>query len=475
MRRASQGVALLAAAAVLFSAPDARAADSALTQAIEKAVARGSLARASWGIEVRDSASGRVLYARDAQRNFKPASTFKVLVTAAALDTFGPDHRFRTTVQTAGRIDAFGRLLGDLYLVGGGETTLTHFDELADAVKAAGVTRVEGRIVGYDGAFKGDRRGDDWAWGDLTWCYGAEISALSFADNCVALIVRPGEQPGDPVRIEALPRSRYYNVASTARTAAEGTAAELTLNRDSGTNAIRLSGALALGDEERTLRVALENPALYATTAFAEALEARGIDASNGVEATADPLPGELRVLATHEGPPMSEVIVAVNKPSQNLHTEMLLRSLGLRATGQGTVEAGHHVVAAFLSRAGIDAAQAGLRDGSGLSRTDLLTAADLVRALVFMAKHPQAAAFRASLPIAGVDGTLRRRFKGSPAEGQVSAKTGSLRGVSALAGYALTTKGQERVFAIFCNNFTVGSSEANAAIDEIVNAVVTR
>lgn len=433
---------------------------------------------------MRDGRSGRVLYAKDAQKNLKPASTFKLLVTAAALDTFGPDHRFQTTLQSAGRIDAFGRLLGDLYLVGGGETTLSWkaaegettsaFEQLAAGLRSAGITRIEGRLVGHE-VFRGERRGDDWGWEDLTWCYGAEVSALSLADNCVEIRVAPGEQPGDPARVDVAPRSRAVTVSSTATTVPAGTTAELTLFRPSGVNHVQLSGTLALGTAGETLRAAVENPAQYATTIFAETLEAGGIQVAGPVTSISDPLPAGLRVIATHEGPPMAEVLAGVNKPSQNLHTEILLRALGLRAGGEGSVEAGHKVLSAFLSRAGIDAAQVGMRDGSGLSRTNLLTAADLVRLLTFMEKHPHAAVFRSSLPVAGRDGTLERRLRGTEAEGRVFAKTGSLRGVSALAGYAITTKGAPRTFAILCNNFTVESREAMAAVDEIVLAIVTR
>ncbi len=473
------------AALALTSAAGLQATDAGLARAIEKAISRPSLARASWAIEVLDPRSRRVLFAREAQRNLKPASTMKLFVTAAALEAFGPDHRFRTTVETAGRLDRFGRILGDLYLVGGGDTNLgwkpaegqtrTAFEELADSLKQAGVRRVEGRVVGHDGAFRGDRRGDDWGWEDLTWGYGAEVSALSFADNCALLTVSPGERPGDPVRLEAAPRSRYFTVSSTAVTAPASTKAELSLARDPGGNHIRLGGTLAIGSADEILRVALEDPARYAATVFAETLEARGIALAGPVAATQDPLPGNLRVLATHEGPPMAELIAGVNKPSQNLYTEMLLRLLGLRVRGEGSVTAGHEALAGFLSRAGIDPTQPGLRDGSGLSRSDLLTAGDLVRLLAFMDRHPLSAPFKSSLPIAGVDGTLRARLKGTPAEGRVLAKTGSLRGVSALAGYARTLRGEERIFAILCNNFTADSREAVAAIDEVVLALVSR
>ena len=165
------------------------------------------------------------LYARNAEKAFRPASTLKLVTTAAALDAFGPDARIRTTLETAGRLDGLGRILGDVYLVGRGDPNLSArfapgrptaaFEEMADALVAAGVRRIEGRLVGHEGAFAGDRRGDDWTWEDLAWGYGAEVSALSFADNLVEVSLKPGERVGDPALLEVVPATRLPAVSSS--------------------------------------------------------------------------------------------------------------------------------------------------------------------------------------------------------------------------------------------------------------------
>ncbi|MGH3113654.1 MAG: D-alanyl-D-alanine carboxypeptidase, partial [Gaiellaceae bacterium] len=215
-----------------LAAPVAHGADSSLARTIDRAIDQPAFAAATWGIEDRSLKSGKVLYARNARKNLRPASTLKLVTTAAALDAFGPDDRLRTTLETAGRLDGLGRILGDVYFVGRGDPNLSGrfangrataaFEELADQLSAAGVRRIEGRLVGHEGLFRGERRGEDWSWGDLVWWYGAEVSALAFNDNCADIRVGPGERVGDPIVAEPSPVSSYYTLVSIATTAPAG-------------------------------------------------------------------------------------------------------------------------------------------------------------------------------------------------------------------------------------------------------------
>jgi D-alanyl-D-alanine carboxypeptidase/D-alanyl-D-alanine-endopeptidase (penicillin-binding protein 4) len=469
------------AAALLVVAGEAAAKEpsaAAVKKAAESALDRPAFDSAYWAVEVRSLQSGKLLYERNAKKNMTPASTMKLVTTAAALDAFGPAARFGTTLESAGRLDASGRILGDVFLVGRGDPLLARrgpdgrsgLDALADALRDAGVKRVEGRLVGHEGLFR-DRRGDDWEWSDLVWCYGAEVSALSWNDNCAVLTVSAGERVGDAVVLDRAPESRYYSVASTATTSPAGTESALRLERDLGTNAIRVSGTHPLGGAAEALEVALENPALYTATVFAEALESRGIRVTGGAAATSDALPAGTRVLASHDSPPLSEILKEVNKPSQNLYTEMLLRQLGARVKGEGSASAGGDAVTDFLKRLGLGE-QGARPDGSGLSRTDMVAPHDLVGLLVAMDKHASAAVFRDSLPIAGVDGTLEKRMRGTAAEGRVFAKTGTLRQTNALAGYVITKSGSRLVFSIVVNHHTARGREATEAIDRFVSAL---
>lgn len=474
-----------ALAALLLAAPARAAGPSpgALEKGIDRIVDRAAFRPAFWGIEVRSLRTGKVLYERNARKNLKPASTLKLVTTAAALDAFGPDERLRTTVETAGRLDGMGRVLGDVYLVGRGDPNLSGrfsegrvtaaFEALADGLAHAGVRRVEGRLLGHEGLFTGDRRGEDWGWEDLVWGYGAEVSALSFNDNSADLRVSSGERAGDPIVVDRNPPSSYYTIVSTATTAPAGTKSDLTLKRDFGSRVIRLSGTFPLGGAPEDLNVAQEDPALYAATVFAEVLEAKGIRVAGPVSTSSDPLPPGARVLVAHDGVPISEMLKAVNKPSQNLHAEMVLRLLGARVKGEGSAEAGHEAVKDFLRRLGIDSAGWSLQDGSGLSRSDLLAPHDLVTLLAAMDRHRHARAFRDSLPVAGVDGTLKNRMKGTPAAGRILAKSGSISNVNALAGYATAKGGDRLAFAIVVNHHTVPGREAIDAIDDICNVLV--
>jgi len=454
-----------------------------LRGALNRAVARAAFGNALWGVEVRNLRTGALLYALNEDKSLTPASTLKLLTTAAALDAFGPDATIETTLETAARLDSQGRIMGDVFLVGRGDPMLwgrseeqpvTPFDRLAGALVAAGVRRIEGRLVGQDGLFVGERRATDWSWGDLMWYYGAEASALVFNNSAVHVKVMPGERVGDPVRIERNPESAYYDVVVTATTAPAGVDSELKMERPLGTNVIRLSGTYPLGAPAKDLFVALEDPARYAATVFEETLAGRGVRVRDGVATSTDPLPPGTRRLAGMASPPMGEILKQINQPSHNLRAEMLLRLLGWRVRGEGSAEAGIEAVKEFLERSSVPTQGFDIRDGSGLSDTNLVTVHGLVTLLAAMHRHPYSQAFESSLPVAGRSGTLKGRLRGTIAEGRVRAKSGSLRHTFALAGYLTTRRNQPLAFAILLNNHTGESSAAYAAINDMVVALAS-
>ncbi len=449
---------------------------SGLARAVEAVIDRPAFAPAFWGIEVRDLATGQVLYQRNAGKNMAPASVNKLFTGAAALDAYGPDARFRTTLETSAHLDPEGRLAGDLYLVGRGDPGLGEvgpggrdgLDILADGLAAAGVRLVDGRIVGEDAVFAGERRGPAWEWGDLVWCYGAEVSGLSWNGSCADLVVSPGPRAGSPVTVTRRPASSYYEVVSTATTSAPGVKADLRLVRELGSSVIELSGTYPAGASPDVLSVALENPARYAADVFAERLTTRGIRVTGGAAAEPGPPAASRRVLATRESEPLSRILEDTNKPSDNFRAELLLRLLGLQARGDGSLEGGVAALGEFLDRQGVEVRTASLDDASGLAVTDLVSPRQIVDLLAAMDRHPYGQAFKASLPVAGRDGTLERRMRGTPAEGRVVAKTGTRQHVGALAGYAQTVSGRRLAFAILLNHHTLRTHEANAAIDAV-------
>jgi serine-type D-Ala-D-Ala carboxypeptidase/endopeptidase (penicillin-binding protein 4) len=469
-------VALVAALAPVSGAPAVRrgTSPSAWTHAIDRIVDQPAFAPASWGIEVRDLASGRVLYERNASKNMMPASMAKLLTTAAALDALGPEARLRTTLESAAPVDASSRLTGDLYVVGRGDPGLAErgadgrdgLDALVDGLWAAGVRQVEGRLLGEDGAFTGERRGSHWEWGDLVWCYGAEVSGLSWNGSCADLVVTPGPEAGAAVAVARRPASSYYDLVSTATTSAAGQKADLRLVRELGSNLIQLSGTYPLSAEADVLSVALENPARYAATILAERLAARGIRILGGVGSGARP--AMARVLAFRDSEPLHRILKDTNKLSDNLRAESLLRLLGLQVKGEGSVERGLEAVGEFLKRVGVSADTASMDDGSGMAVTDLVAAHQVVDLLAAMDRHPHARFFEDSLPVAGVDGTLERRMRGTAGQGRVKAKTGTRHHVNSLGGYVTTLSGRRLAFAVLLNHHTVANREATTAIDTI-------
>jgi PBP4 family serine-type D-alanyl-D-alanine carboxypeptidase len=416
-----------------------------------------------------------VLLARDADKAFLPASNMKLLIGAAALAQLGGDFRYETQVRADSGIDSQGRLDGDLFLCGGGDPSLDyqHLDDLADQLKAQGLREVGG-VVGDGRLFPGPAWGDGWSWDDLPWYYSMEISALSLGRNQVEVIVRPAEQPGQPVQVEVRPANDYVQVINRATTVPAGGRSTLALDRPWGHFEILVFGNLPCGSKPVSQGCSVPAPALYAATVLTAKLRERGIAVArlpraepvHPDSAAASPQPP--RVLATVRSAPLRELLRQLNKHSDNLYAELLLRTLGQHHGGTGTVQQGREAVIAFLRGLGLDTAALRVADGSGLSRFNLVSPRLLVGVLRAMAFHPEALAFYTSLPIAGVDGNLASRMQGTPAAGNVHAKTGYLSQVSTLSGYVTTADGHLLAVSVLTNNFTCATSQMRDLQDQI-------
>jgi serine-type D-Ala-D-Ala carboxypeptidase/endopeptidase (penicillin-binding protein 4) len=414
-------------------------------------------ALAAVGLCVRSLDRGDELYARNADAAFVPASNQKLLVTAAALDALGSDFSFTTRVLALGTRRG-GTLRGDLVLQGGGDPTLTTegLAALADRVAAAGIRCVTGRVRGDDSIFDRQRFGIGWTWDDESFPYAAPISGLTLNGNTVEVEVRPGVRPGAPPTVRLDPPTAPMALRVHAITAPPGEPATLGIDRTRARDEIEVSGRLPWHGEPVIARVTVEDPSLYAATVFTGLLRERGVRVDGppivlGAPRTAAFL-GEVR------SPPLSAIIREMNKKSENLVAEMLLKALGMRdagpAAGTGIGGAGGAVLRTFLERSGLRGPALVLADGSGLSRQDLVSPRNLVRLLAAMDRRPDRDAFFDSLPVAGVDGTLRHRMAGTAAAGAVRAKTGTLTHVTALSGVATTHDGERLAFSILTNNY---------------------
>ena len=440
-------------------------------------------------VKVASLDTGRVLYEEDANKWMQPASNLKLYTVAAALDRFGPDYRFVTSVYAPARPDASGTIRGDLTVYGRGDPTFaTRFntgaagtiggtrganaadrdyfkaiDELAAKVVAAGVRRVEGELVGDESYLTGGPRAPGWEWDDLQWWYGAEVSALTINDNSVDLKVSPGTRAGDPCAITVGPATPLLTIVDRTKTAPRGTPRALAVNRPLGENVIEVSGVMPVDDRSYTTSVAVARPAMLFASMLRASLERQGVvvtGRTRTVDARAresSPLQvSSLVELAVRQSPPLSVIAAQTMKPSQNLYTELILRTLGKAAatdSKQPSDEAGIKAVKDFLGKAGINSSEVVMLDGSGLSRANLVTADATLRLLVHMSRHRYGATFRDSLPVAGFDGTLRNRMKNTLAMGNARAKTGTLGTATTLSGYVLSAAGERLVFSLMVNN----------------------
>jgi D-alanyl-D-alanine carboxypeptidase/D-alanyl-D-alanine-endopeptidase (penicillin-binding protein 4) len=449
--------------------------------------------RGEWGLLVVDSATGETLYERNADSYFVPASNMKLLTTALALDKLGPDYRFRTTLETNGTLAANGLLTGDLVLVGRGDPNLSNrkfpFDqieefegppekvlaELVDILVKSGAKEISGDIVGDDSYFPRERYPDGWEIDDMVWEYGAAVSAIVVNDNTVTVLLMPGEKAGDPATLLLDPPVAEFHIINQVVTSAPREKADLRLTREPGSETVVLTGTFPAKSAPRKLVLAIQEPAQFAATLLARALEERGVKIRGRIRAVHDPDPAEATrtVLAEHLSIPLSDCVKLVNKISQNLHTEVLLRTAARQDGRWATPEDLEKYPAEFYAKVGIAPDDVVQTDGSGLSRHDLVTPRAFVTLLQYAQKQPWFLAYFASLPVAGADGTLNERLKNEKAAGRIHAKTGSVAHVRSLSGYADTVGGRRLIFSFLSNNQAGKSHEIHDALDALCLAML--
>ncbi|HEX2189881.1 MAG TPA: D-alanyl-D-alanine carboxypeptidase/D-alanyl-D-alanine-endopeptidase [Longimicrobiaceae bacterium] len=464
-------------------APAARTAPapapSRLAVALDSVFADTAFRRATWGVLVRSPRTGATLYRRNAERMLVPASNMKVVTGAAALEALGPNWRFRTTVAAGGPVEG-GTLRGDLVVRGSGDPTVgarfgggdarAVFRAWADSLRARGITRVAGRVVGNDDALDDVPLGRGWAWDDLDAGYSAEVGALQLNEGVVGVRVTPGPRAGDTARVALSPPTAYVPVDVRVVTTPAGTPPNVQAARAPAGPGIVVSGVVPLDTTAVSEEVAVRDNTLYFATVLRETLRERGIEVE-GPAVDADSLPMAERGVGAvpifvHASPPMREVLPAFMKPSQNQYGELLLKTLGRELRGEGSARAGSAAVDSLVRTWGLDPGALAQADGSGLSRYNLVAPELLAGILEHMLRSPYGAVWRESLPLAGADGTLAGRLRGTPLEGRVQAKTGTLTGVRALSGYVPGPDGEPLVFSILLNHHTRSAREADRVID---------
>ena len=450
-----------------------------LRRDIDALIDAPALARSYWGVLVKSLRSGETLYERNARRLLMPASNMKIVTLAAAAERLGWNYTYETALFAAGTT-ADGTLHGDLVVVGSGDPSLTAgggdalFAEWADALKRAGIRTVTGRVIGDDNAFEDNGLGFGWSWDDLPDDYAAAVSALQFNENTVDVAIAPGPSPGDSAGVSVAPAGSGLTIVNSVTTSASGGPIAIRTHRLPGSMRLALTGTIAAGASPAALAVSVDNPTLFFATALRTALIARGIDvrgAAVDIDDISNVPPRAGPPLATHRSPPLSTLARRLMKDSQNLYAETFLKTLSARAGAvPATEEGGRRDAAAALQPWGVAPDSLIQRDGSGLSRYDYVTADALVTILAHIAGDERLRGpFAASLPIAGRDGSLANRMKGTRAEGNARAKTGSMSNVRGLSGYVTAASGEPLVFSILANNFDVPGPAITATEDAIV------
>ncbi|HWR54630.1 MAG TPA: D-alanyl-D-alanine carboxypeptidase/D-alanyl-D-alanine-endopeptidase, partial [Bryobacteraceae bacterium] len=364
-----------------------------LAKRVDEVLAQPDAARGFWGIEIVSLDSGKTLYSQNAEKLFTPASNTKLFTTAAALALVGPDHRFRTTIETSGTVDKYGRLTGDLVLVGRGDPNLSGrtlpynlrterklpaikaLEELADQIVAKGVKVIDGDIVADDSYFAFERYGEGWSQDDLVWEWGAPVSALTINDNVLFVSILPADRAGDKAFVSVVPFPEYYRIDNRVMTTPPGTGPrKVYISREPGSEQLTLWGNIPLDDIGATESLAIEDPADYAAKLLSRLLQRRGVvtygrtrtrhtelaalstftvttlaSAGGGNEARMHPQAISPLVLGSYESAPISQDLRVINKVSQNLHAEILLRLLGREKGAGGTIEGGLEVIRGWL------------------------------------------------------------------------------------------------------------------------------
>jgi D-alanyl-D-alanine carboxypeptidase/D-alanyl-D-alanine-endopeptidase (penicillin-binding protein 4) len=457
-----------------------------------------ALSHAFVGMRVVQLSDGRVLYAHNSERLFVPASNMKLFTTALALSKLGVDYRLSTQIGAQVPIDAEGTLAGDLELIGGGDPSLSGreypyrshasplaiysfraIDDLADQLQARGLKRIEGNIVGDDSRYVWEPQPGPWSSDSATREYGAPVSALILHDNTFAITLRPGAHAGDLARIALAPPFENFAIDNRVQTIERGER-KIQFYRSASGRELHIWGTIPKNEPGFAQELAIGDPALYAAEVLRDALLKRGISIQGGAQARhrfpdeTTEAPTQLSVLlAEHNSPPLLDLLQVVDKVSQNLHAEILLREAAVASGHPGSREAGLAAMNEFLTGIGIAKEEFQFTDGSGLSRATLVSPTGITKLLLYMNQSPLRDQWFNLLPIAGEDGTLGSRFAGHSEAHAIRAKTGTLDHVKALSGYADTPAYGRVAFSLLVNNFEEPGPGVTKTIDELVLALL--
>jgi len=469
---------VLAASVAVGAAETAR---DAVNRTVNQAVRAGKRSCSAMGVHVVDLASGETVYAHNADQQRIVASNAKLFTTAAALDRLGPGYLFETEVLARGEVDR-GTLRGDVAVVGGGDPNISGRNyqgdpmaplrQWASEIERQGIRRIDGDLILVDGLFEGPLVHPDWPRDQLAKWYEAPVAALSFEDNCTLVRIWPGDRPGLPAQVEMVPRLPVFDLETTALTTSSSRRHKVGVTRGGDEDRLTVWGNIYSNAGPVETWVPVKDPVAYFGLALERALADAGVELAGTRRASRELPPGSWRRVLVHRNDLLSTLEV-INKRSQNLYAESVVKLLGAVSCGRGDWQSGTRAVGGFLSELGIEPGEYRMADGSGMSRNNLFTPRQLTTLLGGMFRHRWSAEFLRTLPYSGEsDLSWEKRLETPPYRGNVFAKTGRLRGVSTLSGYAKAVSGRVYAFSVLSNPCH-GDWPAKNSQDEIVKAII--
>jgi len=483
---------LLLAACCLLPATPLSAQSASLQKRVDARLDTAPFNRQLWGVALVDE-KGKLLYGRNADRMFVPASNTKIVVSAVAAALFDPDFTVRTSLYGSGPV-INGVLQGDLVLYGRGDPTFSQrcyaidttvagacdtlpgqkLDDLAAQLARAGIRSVSGDVVGDGSWFEPLLVHPAWENYDLNWWYAAPVSGLGYNDNSIDIKYSTSDTVGPPVTLIFAPDFGDVTLENRTRTVARGEDETIDFYRTAGTLSVWAQGNVEAGRKPRTESFALPDPDMFAARALRAALAARGIAVMGDTRSTTDSMAYEIvrrgTPLAEVTSRPLKDWIFPILNTSQNWYAEMTLKQLGKQFGRAGSWDEGLRVERRFLiDSIGVDSTQIALSDGSGLSASNLVSPLAFTQILRFIRTHPRAATFTAGLPQSGLRGSLKNRFVGTPIEGRVHAKTGSISRTNTLSGWVELESGKVVTFSVQANHHTQRGTAILAQIDSVV------
>ncbi|WP_456279414.1 D-alanyl-D-alanine carboxypeptidase/D-alanyl-D-alanine endopeptidase [Bacillus sp. AK128] len=440
-----------------------------------------SLKGAVASISIRSASTGQQIYDHNGEIRLKPASNLKLLTAAAALSVLGEKHKFGTELLIDGKVEA-GVLKGDLYFKGKGDPTLmvSDLEEMVKELKSKGITKISGALIGDDTWFDNERLSIDLPWSDETTYYGAQVSAITLSPNddydagTVIVEIKPNPTEGKPPIVEITPQTNYMKIVNSAVTVKAKDTRDLTIERMHGENTIVISGKIPQHGARVKEWVSVWEPTTYTLTLFKQVLNANGIVVDGPILVNETPTHAEK--LITHSSMELSELLIPFLKFSNNGHGEALVKEMGKVVKGEGSWEKGLEAMLEELEKWGVNTSTMLLRDGSGISHVNLITASQLSKLLFMIQKEEWYNSYLNALPLAAssdrlLAGTLLHRMTNVSEQAVVRAKTGTLTTVSSLSGYLTTRNGESLIFSVLLNNL-LDEDDGKRIEDQIVEII---